>query len=403
MGGIDRRQWVRNSSGAIFALDEAWTGSDIVRLPDTVLLGEVPSPVRERWTWGAIKTPLIVSRTGKLIVPATAFGTTAVVYAANTHAPHMDDAGRRFAWWHPALTNLLSAPRDLTNVAWTAGTATMTQGYGTNLSPDGTDNATRANCGSGQFSNYLPGIALSAGTKIRASWFSRATTTGDTQGYLNDGATYLPLFESGNTGTWKRHSVGHTMVGTSLAIVPADGQDLSGLGGLGAGARDQLVDLCCLYASEIDYPYTDSSAGASIYARPWSSIVSSTGYYDVDLGEITSLVSASGLTGYPIGFWLDTDNFFGFDASDDKFHLWVNNVDACSSSSARTFAAGDSLGTVRVWSRNDSCGFTCAGETRTGTAAAFSGMASSYVYIGSDGTDVTLPAMAYGEFVARWV
>lgn len=364
---------------------------------------ELPELFMEWLSWGHAQSPMLVTRSGDLGVLLNSAQTQMILAGADTWAPSMDATGRRYTWWLEGHSNDITNPRTPTGAGWTAGTATMTENYGSAASPDGTFDAARFNCASGQFGNYRSTVFLN-GTTYWCSWWVRATTSSALQGYLHNlSGTVKPVWHASNAGVWVRNA--ESIVGgvaNAGLFVPCDGDNLSGFGGLTAGARDQLADFFMITQGTVDLPYTTTTVGPTHFRRPANRYISPSGRFDIDIGTLVACMDMADIVTDKYIFWIDANNWCRLNIAIAKFELMIGGVIRATSPVAHSFAVGDSIH-MHVWCRTDSCGFEIDGQTATGVGG-LSVSPGTYVNFGSDGTNATsvLTGRAYGDIRSRY-
>jgi hypothetical protein len=131
-------------------------------------------------------------------------------------------------------TNYLTQSRDMTNAAWSAGTATQTANYAT--SPDGTTSATRVNKTSGQFGNFQMS-ASPATSRFAWSCWAKATDNVSSFGSTFGGGDSISFTEAVPVGpNWSRFTwadPASILAGGGTYTIPVWND---------TGAYDELVD-----------------------------------------------------------------------------------------------------------------------------------------------------------------
>lgn len=140
-----------------------------------------------------------------------------------------------------ARTNLVTDGRDLTAAAWTSiGSPTITTDYA--AGPDGLVKASR--CQGSSTDALYDGMGTTASSVYQVSCFQRQTSgTGPEVLRVTGGASSASTGDASAGETWTRRVIAYT-AGASTNILPLEGRDTSGEGGLPAGSRDHLADLC---------------------------------------------------------------------------------------------------------------------------------------------------------------
>lgn len=141
-----------------------------------------------------------------------------------------------------ARTNLVTDGRDLSAAAWAAvGTPTITAGYDSGV--DGRqDGASRAQATSADA--LYDSMGTTASSVYQVSAFQREISgTGPEVLRATGGASSQSTGDASADTNWVRRTISYT-AGATTNIIPLEGRDTSGEGGLAAGSRDHLVDLC---------------------------------------------------------------------------------------------------------------------------------------------------------------
>lgn len=290
-----------------------------------------------------------------------------------------------------SATNLVQYSEDVSQASWTLGPG-VTATYGL-ADPDGGTGAVRLQTPSGTF-----GVGETSGTtdNIASSWVSawiRAQSGSDTpnlNAYFS--TTGRLALSTSVTTTWTRLSRGRVSgVNEEKSVVPIDGRDWSGIGGVVAGARDSRA--WGMQREVGYYPTSYIRTTAASVTRAQDTLSYASGNYPA--GFLTS--------GFVVVFAPDASSAEIISANEDWRLVQVgandylrirNNAGACkaelvcgaavvasltitfSRAQALTITARPSAGSLAV------SGATTGDGTNTGAGAAWA--SSSTLYIGGD-------------------
>lgn len=333
-------------------------------------------------------TGLGYARTGTWYLISNTAQTTLTAYAANVWGVQFDSNGESYLPITAAYSTVINDPRDQSAGTWTAGTVAPTTAYANG--PDGVQLAARTNCGSGQFGKYQR-PTWTTSVRYCASQWSRATTSGNLQGYTHNldgsGTAVKPFNESSNAGVWKRKSHLLTGAGVMGFFVPADGDDLSAFGGLTAAARDQITDFPFAAQSLFDLPYTAGSIGRTEISIP-SDVIECNGRMAGIILPAFRIKEAAADSANDHYLWFrDANNNLRLNVSNNKMILRMGGSDVVTTL-AMTYAAASRVRVGVVWQRDDSCGFSLPDIDAGGSAPAVTAWTSPPTnhYVFGDGS-----------------
>lgn len=348
---------------------------------------------RFEMSWGAASKPgpMTVTRSGAIWTVSNSGQSIATEVAANTWAPSVDNAGRRYTTARPSYTNVITQPRAIEHAAWSPGVGPPTTTADAATSPDGQTKADQSNVASGQSSRIWDiASGLTPGKIYRATLWARAVS-GTVQlqtelasspfgaGEIAEGLTAL-------TTTWKRLAVFVT-IGSSgaLYLAAAMAQDRTGYGGQTGIAQNLYSDLHFLAEIPWDAPYCEGTVGATHFGVPGAQLMRADGSFNLELGEPVVKEDATAISAERDLLRFDANNRLYYDPTSDLFRLKLGGTVRCSSSAARSFNANTSIDIGYVWNEPSGCGFILDGETRTG--AWVSGLTPpGTAYLFSDGS-----------------
>ena len=352
------------------------------------------------WDWNSTSTPagLTLARTGTVYQISNTAQSTLQSFGANTWDYEVSPGGDAWIYVLPGYTNVVPDSRSFGTANWiTAGTVT-----GGQSSPDGTSNAAHVTVASGGYGLAESSQSNSA-TWTAASVWVRAASGSETPGVnvFNYPSTARSFDNGSVSTTWQRRTILNVTAGEATALVPVDGRDWSGSGGLAAGARDVYVDFA-LRVPNLHFvpPFTAGTVGAKFLSTAGSNLVCPSGYFDVSITGVISLEDESAGASDRYVLYLDANNHLRIRASDDKWVLTIGGVAVL----AVTLGYGaQDLGEIRVWSRSDSCGFWLPNMDPANTAAAqapISVPATSYLLSDGSASASVWPVQLYGRYLS---
>jgi hypothetical protein len=384
--------------------DEEWS-YNLWALKTACSLQTVPD-VPATIDWGSVAQPANVAytRTGTWYLIDNAAQSHVTAFAANVWGTEMDATGARYTPVRPGYTNIVTSPR--LHAGWVAGDGTNTE-TGGQTGPDGTANAWREQVLSGGWSPYIGPNILTNGVSYYGYWWMQNHPASIVTAYCSNivlNTVFCPAVSYGVSAgaAWNRKGATRVADGVLLTVRPNEGRNLPA--GAGAADRDGDFDMPQVTASTYALPYSDGAVGITSIAIPGSRIVGPSGYFDVTLCP-TKCVAKEDSTvagGTRHLLYISSTTYFCYDGSDDKFKLYVSGV-LVASSLAQVYAADANLGTVRVWSRADGCGFTVNGVTLTGVAQLPIAV-PLLCYVGSiTGSANVFPMDLYGTMSTVWL
>lgn len=374
--------------------------------PGMALLAHAPLGDLFTWDWTDTQPAgLTLSRSGTILCVDDAAQSHLTSFGADTWDYEINAGGNPRIWVVKSYGNTFTAPRDYQggHGNWLAGTAAFTSA-GNQDGPDGSSlTGDWVSATSAQFGHYHD---VGSGQTVAYSGWGRSssgTSTWQCGLWATDGSTRLAGFATTVTTTWQRQAAASAGV---QYTIPVDGRFPS------ATANSVVVDCQMRLTGEaatiaisaggaLVVPYTDGTAGGKILSRAGSDLVGASGYYDVSLRGVISLLNESDLGADAYVLYLDASNHLRVRASDDKWVLTIGGSAVVVSSYASPAGAQD-LDEIRVWHRADECGFHLGAGAGVGgpwSAAAQAPIAvPTTAYLFSDGSDGGIyPVQLYGS------
>ncbi len=362
------------------------------------------------WDWNSTTTPagLSITRSGTVLCISNAGQSTVQSFGADTWDYEIASDGTIRVWFVPTYTNLLTGGAAVnysgSDGNWTASAGSYNSFAGTG--PDGTtlSGNHRATLTSGQTGAYY---SYGSDTKLVFSAWCRAPS---------GSSTWYPALEHGSnplynvpgafavTTAWTRGVLYSNATGGARYAVPCESAAAAG-----SHAQDVVVDrLMVVQGIAYAPPYTAGTAGSKFVSTPASNLVNASGYWDVSITGVVTLVDEATDIAGTSDRWIccldpDDGENNGLKISGSTGH-WILRVDGTDVLDVNTGYGPNDMGEIRFWSRADSCGFEVPGLDSPHTAAAQPAIAvpSGNAVFFSDGkTDASCwPVQVYGADVS---